>query len=286
MTGTGFRPNRIQSGARQSGAHARILVACLLLLAPLGSVRAQAPPGLEGVGIEQHLNQPLPADLEFVDDHGRNVRLGDYQGEHPVILVLAYYECPMLCTLVLNGLASSLDILTFDVGKDFDVVVVSIDPGETTELAAKKKASYVARYGREGSESGWHFLTGKEESIKKLADSVGFAYRYDPSIDEYAHAAGIMVVTPDGKLSQYFYGVEFSPKDLRFALVEASQNQIGNVVDQVLLYCYRYDPERGSYSLMITRLMKVAGALTIVGIVLLVVGLRRWEARRLRGRTA
>jgi protein SCO1/2 len=264
----------------------RCISACAVLLLAVGMATAQVPPGLEGVGIEQLLDQPLPADLEFVDDQGRSVRLADYQGERPVILVLAYYECPMLCTLVLNGLATSLDILKFDVAKDFEVVVVSIDPGETPELAAQKKANHVARYDREGSESGWHFLTGREESIRKLADSVGFTYRYDPDLDEYAHAAGIMVVTPDGKLSRYFYGVEFSPKDLRFALVEASQNRIGTVVDQMLLYCYRYDPDAATYSPVISRIVQVGGALTLIGVVSLIVGLRRWEARRLRGKTA
>jgi protein SCO1/2 len=263
----------------------RIVMGSLLLLTAGAAAHAQPPLGLEEIGIEQHLNRLLPEALTFVDDTGKEVRLGDYLGDKPLVLALVYYECPMLCTLVLNGMVSSLDVLTFDVGQEYDVVAVSIDPGETPELAAAKKAAYVERYGRPGTEDGWHFLTGDEKSIQTLANAVGFSYRYDPETDQYAHAAGIMVVTSEGRLARYFYGVEYSPKDLRFALVEASEGRIGTFVDQVVLYCYRYDPSTGTYTAVINRILKLAGGVTLVGLLGFIVGARVVE-RRLRRRAA
>jgi protein SCO1/2 len=256
----------------------------LLLVGP--AVHAQPPLGLEDIGIEQHLNRPLPEDLTFVDDTGKEVRLGDYIGDKPMVLALVYYECPMLCTLVLNGMVSSLDVLTFDVGDEYNVVAVSIDHDETPELAAAKKKAYIERYDRPGTEGGWHFLTGDEKNIQALANAVGFSYRYDPETDQYAHAAGIMVVTSEGRLARYFYGVEFSPKDLRFALVEASKGRIGSFVDQVVLYCYRYDPSTGTYTAVINRIMQLGGVVTVVGLLGFILGARVVESRRRRRRAA
>lgn len=215
------------------------------------------------VGIDQKLDSQVPLDLVFKDETGRQVKLGDYFGSKPVILTLAYYECPMLCTMVLNGVASTLKPLSFDMGKEFEVVTVSINPKETPELAAKKKVSYIRSYGRPGAERGWHFLTGDEENIRKLADAVGFRYVYDPNTGQYAHAGGMMILTPEGKLARYFYGVEYPSNDVRLGLVEASQNKIGSPVDQVLLLCYHYDPVTGRYGLIISRMLMGGGILTL-----------------------
>lgn len=231
--------------------------------APMGTT--QPPPNILGrVGIDQRLNSQIPLDLKFRDEEGREVKLGDYFGKKPVVLSMVYYECPMLCGEVLNGEASVFSALKFDIGKEFDVVTVSFDPTEGPDLARAKKRVYVARYGRPGAEQGWHFLTGSKESIDALTKAVGFNYAWDEQTKQYAHAAAIMVVKPDGKLSQYFYGVEYSPKDLRFGIVQASQGKVGNVVDQVLLYCYHYDPRTGKYGAVVSRVLKVAGALTVL----------------------
>lgn len=226
----------------------------------------QPPPSiLKNVGIDQKLEAQLPLDLPFRDESGHDVRLGDYFGhQRPVVLSMVYYECPMLCGEVLNGMASAFSTLKFDIGKDFDVVTVSFDPREGPQLAAGKKKVYVQRYGRPGAQQGWHFLTGTPDSINKLADAVGFHYAWDPQAKQFAHAAAIMVITPQGKLSRYFYGVEYAPKDLRFGLIQASENKIGNVVDQVLLYCYHYDPRTGKYGAVVSRVLQIAGAATIV----------------------
>jgi protein SCO1/2 len=262
----------------------RLLGAGLLTLAAAALAQAP-PPGLEGVGIEPRLGAAVPADLPFRDEGGREVSLGNYLGERPVVLALVYYECPMLCGLVLNGLSSSLGVLAFDAGDEFEVVAVSIDPGETPALAAAKKASCVGRYGRPGTAGGWHFLTGGEASIAALAEAVGFRYRYDPAIDQYAHAAGILVLTPEGKLARYLAGVDYPPKDLRLAIVEASAGRVGTFADQVLLYCYRYDPAAGGYGLAITRAVRLGGILTVLGLAGLVAGMRLRERRAAR-RTA
>jgi protein SCO1/2 len=222
------------------------------------------PPRLENVGIEQRLDAQLPPDLIFRDETGKAVKLGDYFGRKPLILNLVYYNCTMLCGEALAGLSSAMRLIKFDVGNEFDVVTVSFDPRETPEMAAAKKADYVKRYGRAGAAGGWHFLTGQPESINALTKAVGFQYQYDARTNQYAHATAIMVVTPQGRVSRYFYGVDFPPKDLRLGLVEASQGKIGNAVDAVLLYCYHYNPETGKYGAMVSNILRMAGAATIL----------------------
>lgn len=224
----------------------------------------QRPPGLQHVGIEQHLNEQIPPGLTFLDESGKTVRLGDYFGRKPLILSLVYYQCPMLCSEVLNGLESALRVVKFDMGKDFDVLTVSFNPKETPEMAAKKKAELLERYGRPGGAQGWHFLTGSQESITALTQAAGFQYQYDAKTGQYAHATAIMVLTPEGKIAQYYYGVEFAPKDLRLALVQASQHKIGNVVDEVLLYCYHYNPDTGKYGAIVSRILKLAAGATLL----------------------
>jgi len=252
---------------------------------PTDRVTEAVPPAgamptlLQDIGLDQKLNEQLPLGLAFTDEQGRDVTLGTYFGSRPVILVLAYYECPMLCTQVLNGLVSALGTLNFTVGREFDVVTVSFDPGETPELARGKKAAYVERYKRPGSESGWHFLTGTQHSITQLTRAVGFRYAYNAEVDQYAHASGIMVVTPEGRLSHYFYGIEYGPRDLRLALIDAADRKIGSPVDQLLLACFHYDPKSGKYSLAIMRFVQGAGLLTVAAIGLTVLVLRRRERR-------
>ncbi len=231
------------------------------IMTPPANVR---PPGLNNVGIQQNLNQQIPADLTFRDETGRAVRLQDYFGKRPMILNLVYYQCPMLCGEVLNSLTSTLKILKLDVGKDFDVLTVSFDPRETPEMAATKKAPIIKRYGRAGAAEGWHFLTGPQESITALTKAAGFQYQYDNTTAQFAHATAIMVLTPEGKIAQYYYGVDYAPRDLRLGLVQASDNKIGNVVDQVLLYCYHYDPAKGKYGAVITRILRLSGLATIL----------------------
>jgi len=222
------------------------------------------PPRLENVGIEQHLDAQVPRDLAFRDDTGATVKLGDYFGHKPLILNLVYYNCTMLCGEALAGLASAMRLVKFDVGNEFDVVTVSFDPRETTEMAAAKKKDYVGRYGRANAAGGWHFLTGEPDSINALTKAVGFQYQYDAKTNQYAHATAIMVLTPQGHISRYFYGVDFPPKDLRMGLVEASQGKIGNAVDAVLLFCYHYDPETGKYGAMVANILRLAAAATIL----------------------
>jgi protein SCO1/2 len=222
------------------------------------------PPRLENVGIEQHLDAQVPPDLTFRDETGKTVKLGDYFGRKPLILNLVYYNCTMLCGEALAGLASAMRLIKFDVGNEFDVVTVSFDPRETPGMAAAKKKDYVGRYGRANAAEGWHFLTGQPESINALTKAVGFQYQYDAKSSQYAHATAIMVLTPQGRISRYFYGVDFPPKDLRMGLVEASQGKIGNAVDAVLLYCYHYDPETGKYGAMVANILRLAAAATIL----------------------
>lgn len=222
------------------------------------------PPGLKNVGIEQHLNQQIPPNLPFRDETGKAVELGDYFGRKPMILNLVYYQCPMLCGEVLSGLEGALRVLKFDVGKEFDVLTVSFDPKETPEMASAKKAEYLKRYGRPGAAQGWHFLTGPQASIDALTKAAGFQYQYDPQSGQFAHATAIMVLTPEGKIAQYYYGVEFAPKDLRLGLVQASENKIGTVVDEVFLYCYHYDPDTGKYGAIISRVLQLAAGATVL----------------------
>ena len=224
-----------------------------------------APPGLEGVGIDQRLNEQVPLGLTFKDEQGKTVKLGDYFHEgRPVVLNLVYYQCPMLCTEVLNGLASALKVIKFVPGKEFEVVTVSIDPRETPQLAANKKEMYLKKLGNPEAGQGWHFLTGEQAQISELAKSVGWRYRYDAKLDQFAHAAGIILITPEGKIAQYYYGVEYSAKDMRLGIVEASHNKIGSLADQVLLYCYHYDPRTGRYGAAITNIIRLAGLTTVI----------------------
>ena len=222
------------------------------------------PQILNNIGIEQNLKQQLPLDLPFKDETGRDVKLADYFGKKPVILSLVYYECPMLCTETLNGMVSAFKVLKFDVGQEFEVVTVSFDARETPALAAEKKKNYLRQYGRPGAEQGWHFLTGPQESIDAVTKAVGFHYAWDQKTQQFAHATALMLLTPDGKLAQYYYGVEFSPRDLRFGIIEASQGKTGTVVDAVLLYCFHYDPRSGKYGAVITRVVQLAGGVTIL----------------------
>jgi protein SCO1 len=239
------------------------------------------PPALRGVGLDQHLGDEVPLDLAFFDDTGKAVHLADYLGERPVILTLNYYQCPMLCTLELNGLVSSLRTLSLEPERDFRIVTVSINPKEGPELAAEKKAIYVKDYARAGAASGWHFLTGQEPSIAELARRVGFRYSFDEASGQYAHAAGIVVLTPSGRISRYFYGVDFPPRDLRLALVESSEGKIGTLADKILLFCFHYDPATGRYSMAALRVMRLGGALTalVMGALILRM-LRRERGRR------
>lgn len=250
------------------------------ILSPPASVR---PPYLENVGIEQRLDAQVPPELAFVDDSGRPVRLGDYFGKKPLILNLVYYNCTMLCGEALAGLSASMRVIKFDVGNQFDVVTVSFNPRETTADAAAKKVEYLKRYGRANAASGWHFLTGSAESINALTKAVGFQYQYDAAKNQYAHATAIMILTPQGRISRYFYGIEFPPKDLRMGLVEASSGKIGNPIDEVLLYCYHYDPATGKYGAIISNILKLGAGLTILllgGLLLVLFRLDRMATRR------
>jgi protein SCO1 len=251
--------------------------AAVLLRAQFGAPQADArpnviPPALEGVGIDQRLNEQIPLDLNFRDESGRTVKLGEYFGSKPVVLALVYYECPMLCTEILNGMVGALKAVSFNAGSEYEVVSVSFNPADTPELAAAKKQSYVRRYGRAGSENGFHFLTGEQASIDALTRAVGFRYKLDPKTGQFAHASAIYVATPKGRLSHYFYGVEYAPRDVRLGLVEASQGKIGSPVDQLLLFCYHYDAATGKYGAMVMNILRLTGLvfLFVLGASLLV----------------
>ncbi|MGH9580253.1 MAG: SCO family protein [Terriglobales bacterium] len=222
------------------------------------------PPLLRQVAIEQRLDQQVPLELAFRDHTGRAVRLGDYFGPRPVVLALVYFQCPMLCTQVLNGMTSSLSVLRFNAGQEFDVLAVSFDPRETPAMAAASREKYLQRYGRPGSERGWHFLTGPQASIDALTAAAGFRYAFDPATGQFAHGSAILVLTPEGRIAQYYYGIEYPPKDLRLGLIEASKNRIGTVVDQVLLYCYHYDPATGRYGAITMNILRLAGGATVL----------------------
>lgn len=241
---------------------------------------AKAKPGLlNKVGIDQRLHQQVPLDLMFKDETGRDVRLGEFFGKRPVVFAMVYYECPMLCTQVLNGTVSALGVLKFDVGKEFDVIAVSINPREGPGLAAQKKKAYLERYKRPQTAAGWHFLTGTEENIQRLAASVGFRYAFDEEIKQYAHGAAIEILTPSGVISKYFYGIEFSPRDIRFGLIEASDERIGSVVDSALMLCYHYDPATGKYGATAIGAIRIGAVATVLAFfTFLFVSLRRERA--------
>ena len=234
------------------------------------------PSALQQVKFDQKLDAQLPLDATFKDDTGKTVRLGDYFGERPVVLAFVYYECPMLCNQILNGLVSGVGVLDQTVGTDFDVVAISFDARETPTQAAAKKATYLDRYQRPGSERGWHFLTGDEATIKRVTDTAGFQFAWDAASQQFAHASGIVVTTPEGKLSRYLFGIEYPPRDLKFALMESSAGKIGSVVDQVLLYCYHYEPATGSYSLVAMNAVRMGGVVTMVALLgFVAISLRR-----------
>ena len=262
----------------------RVLPLLLILLAA-SRAGAQIPiqKVYNEVGIDQKLGTRIPLDLAFLDEQGRRVTLDEYVHSGPVVLSLVYFRCPMLCTEVLNGMVEAFRGLSFSAGREFSVVTVSIDPRETPELASQKKERYLEEYGRPGGAAGWHFLTGDARSIKELADSAGFRYLFDPRSGQFAHAAGIMIVTPEGRLSRYLFGVQFDPKDLRLALMEASGNRIGSFADRLLFLCYHYDPLTGRYGSVIMNVFRGAGTLTILllggGIFLMLRRERRKRAR-------
>lgn len=252
----------------------RSFVVCAQLLGVLIVMRGVAmsqmanptppPNAMSDVGIDQRLNEQIPLDLSFTDEQGTVVPLSKYFGSKPVIISLVYYRCPMLCTQVLNGMVETFKMLNFTAGKEFEVVTVSIDPAEGSELAREKKEQYIEEYGREGVAQGWHFLTGEQPAIARLAQAVGFKYVYDPNSKLFAHGAGIMVATPKGKLARYLYGIEYAARDLRFALMEAAQNRIGSPVDKVLLLCYHYDPTTGKYGVVVANLLKAGGIVSVL----------------------
>jgi protein SCO1/2 len=250
------------------------------------NLKPALPAALKGVGIDQKLNTQIPLDLQFRDEFGRSVPLSTYfHPGKPVLLALVYYRCPMLCTQILNGMESSLKAVSFTPGQDFEVVSVSFDPKDTPDIAASKKQMYLRRYGRPDTANGWHFLTGDEANIKALTDAAGFHYKYDPKTDQFAHASAIMIVTPEGKLSKYFYGVEYAPRDVRLGLVEASRSEIGSPVDRILLFCYHYDPTTGKYGAVAINMMRLAGGafVLICGTFLLVAFRRDWGTAKRHG---
>ena len=240
------------------------------------------PPALEKAGIEQKLNEQLPFDAVFMDENGREVKLGDYFGKRPVILAFVYYECPMLCNEVLNGLTGTLKGISFDAGREFDVVAISFDAREhdKPEVVKNKKESYMKRYSRPGTENGWHFLTGTQGEIDKVTRAVGFNYYWDEKSQQFAHAGAIMIVTPEGKLSRYLYGIDYAPKDVKFAVMESAESKIGNPAEQLMLYCYHYDPSTGKYGLSILKVIRIAGVVTLLGLSLMFyIFWRRGKAR-------
>jgi protein SCO1/2 len=237
-----------------------------------GPPASQTPQALQQVRFDQKLDARLPLDARFRDESGRDVALGEFFGKRPVVLAFVYYECPMLCTQILNGLVSGLGVLEQSAGKEFDVVAISFDARETPVMAAAKKAVYLDTYKRPGAEQGWHFLTGDDANIRRVTAAAGFQFNWDEATQQFAHASGVIVVTPDGRLARYLFGIEYPPRDLKFALMESSEGRIGSVVDQVLLYCFHYEPATGTYSLAAMNAVRLGGALT-VALLLGVVGM-------------
>jgi protein SCO1/2 len=247
---------------------------------PQGMVPAnQKPDILKSIGIDQRLDAPLPLDTPVRDEAGRPARLGDYFGKRPVVLAFVYYNCPMLCTQVLNGLVASLNVMSLDAGSDFDVVAVSFDARDMPPMAAAKKAAYLPRYKRPNATDGWHFLTADAAGIDRMTKAAGFRFRWDEKLDQFAHASAVMVVTPGGRLARYFYGIDYAPRDLRLGIVEASAGKIGTPVDQILLYCFHYDPSSGKYGWVVVRMIRIA-ALATLGVLAFAI----WRMSRRRPR--
>jgi protein SCO1 len=273
----------MRSGRTKRGGWQVVILCCALLSAPLfaqvssygdkqtgENTGDQLPQVLQKVGVSQHLNRQLPLDTTFVDEAGKPVKLGDYFGKRPALLSLVYYTCPMLCSEEMDGITSSLEMVKLTPGKDFDVVIISIDPSDTPEQAAKSKALYVKRYGRPETAAGWHFLTGQRPAIDAVTNAVGFGYVRVPGPDgkltQFAHASSLEIVTPEGKLAQYYLGVEYSPKDMLLGLIDASGNKIGSPVANILTYCYHYDPQTNRHSLIVARVVQVGGMITVAGL--------------------
>ena len=247
-----------------------------------GQTSSVLPAALRDVGFDQNLNAPVPLDVMFRDESGRAVALGEYFGKRPVVMVFAYYDCPMLCTQVINGLASALGVLSLNPGQDFEIVTVSFDPRDTPASAAAKKAHYLERYTRAGAAGAWHFLTGEQASIDRLTKAAGFRYAWDAPTNQFAHPSGVIVLTPDGRLARYLFGIEYGPRDLRFAIVDASAGKAGNPADALLLYCYHYDPMTGRYGFVIMRALRLAGVGTVLALLsFVVVMLRRERSSRI-----
>ncbi|HTK28787.1 MAG TPA: SCO family protein [Vicinamibacterales bacterium] len=231
-----------------------------------GQPASAIPAPLREIGFDQKIDEKLPLDATFFDEQGRTVRLGDYFGHRPVVLLFAYYDCPMLCTQVINGLASALGVLSLEPGKDFEIVTISFDPRDTPASASSKKAGYIERYHKPGAAAAWHFLTGRQPSIDRVTKAAGFRYVWDAQTGQFAHPTGVIVATPDGRLARYLFGIEYGPRDLRFAIVEASAGRVGTVVDSLLLYCYHYNPMTGGYGLVVMRALRLAGVGTVLAL--------------------
>jgi protein SCO1/2 len=245
-----------------------------------GMVSSSMPAALRSIGFDQNIDQHVPLDTVFRDEAGRTVRLGDYFGERPVVMVFAYYDCPMLCTQVINGLATALNVMSLNPGEDFEIVTVSFNPHDTPATATTKKALYLERYHRPGAAAGWHFLTGDQPAIDRLTKAAGFRYAWDADTKQYAHPSGVVVLTPDGRLARYLFGIEYGPRDLRLGIIEASAGKVGTPVDSLLLYCYHYDPMTGRYGLIIMRAMRLAGVATVLALgSFILIMLRRERAR-------
>ena len=265
---------------------ARVLAA-LLAVVPVAALAQPLPAdtrpeALREVGYDQRLGESVPLDIVLRDEKGQEAPLSHWFGRRPVVLSLVYYDCPMLCTLSLNSLVSALSTLSFDAGREFEVVTVSFDAREGPELARAKKAAYLQRYKRAGAEAGWHFLTGDAAALKRLTAAVGFRYAWDESTKQFAHPAGVVVLTPEGRISRYLYGIEYAPKDLKFAVMESAEGRVGSPIDQVVLFCYQYDPKTGRYGAVIMRIVRVGGLLTLAALGTLIYALRRSEPRTVR----
>jgi protein SCO1 len=299
MTNTRHKAQGSTHKAQRGGALFRVWALCLVLCALCldvvsaqpqypsgygnqpkpGTAASEIPPQLQEVTFEQRLNTTLPLDATFRDDRGQTVRLGDYFGRKPVVLAFVYLQCPMLCSQVMNGISSSLKVLPFTPGADFDVVLVSFDPRDTPQVAAEKKRAHMEYWGSEETADGWHILTGDETNIQRVTSAAGFTYRWDEPSGQFAHASGVLVATPDGRLSRYFYGVEFSPKELRLALVESGEGRVGSAIDQLLLYCYHYDPAAGQYGVVVMNLVRLGGIVTVVMMAGFILLMRRRDPR-------
>jgi protein SCO1/2 len=251
-----------------------------------GIVASNVPPKFKDVTFAQRLGEPLPLDARFTDEEGRAVTLGDYFGRKPVVLAFVYYQCPMLCPLVMNGISSALTVVPFTVGKDFDIVLISFDSRDTSAAANAKKRAHLLNWSASDTAAGWHFLSGEESEIRRVATAAGFTYQWDEQTQQFAHVSGLLVATPDGRLSRYFYGVEYSPRDLRMALVDSGQGRLGSVVDELLLYCFHYDPSSGQYGAVFMNIMRLGGVLTVFLIAGYVVLMRWRETRQIAERHA